>query len=242
MDVQPADRPGPTRGLRKRTVLTAVIASAVTALVVGPGAVLAATSFVDVPADHPFHDDITWMADTGISTGYDDGTFRPSAPLTRQAMSAFLHRAYELQTGEDLFASTHPFDDYGVMSTTFVGASSGDVTVEPLVVEVPPGTTGSIEVVVSSNVGCSEPDPETDGCELRVLVDGDPALTSHRVGWVPASQQGARITSFVVTTTASLAPGPHEVVLQHRVVDLDGDGDTVSYLAGTDMTAEVHLR
>jgi hypothetical protein len=32
------------------------------------------------------------MADYGISEGYEDGTFRPSAVVTRQAMSAFLYR------------------------------------------------------------------------------------------------------------------------------------------------------
>jgi hypothetical protein len=32
------------------------------------------------------------MADAGISAGFGDGTYRPSEPVTRQAMSAFLNR------------------------------------------------------------------------------------------------------------------------------------------------------
>ena len=36
-------------------------------------------SFADVDALHPFVEEVEWMADTEISTGYDDGTFRPSA-------------------------------------------------------------------------------------------------------------------------------------------------------------------
>jgi len=32
------------------------------------------------------------MADAGISTGYADGTFRPAAKVTRQAMAAFMYR------------------------------------------------------------------------------------------------------------------------------------------------------
>lgn len=48
--------------------------------------------FTDVPRAHPFYDDITWMAAQGVTTGYPGGTFRPAAPVTRQAMSAFLHR------------------------------------------------------------------------------------------------------------------------------------------------------
>jgi CSLREA domain-containing protein len=49
-------------------------------------------TFTDVGASHPFSDEIEWMADTGISEGYPNGTYRPSAPVTRQAMSAFMFR------------------------------------------------------------------------------------------------------------------------------------------------------
>lgn len=48
--------------------------------------------FADVPADHPFAADVGWAAGTGITTGYADGTFRPGAHVTRQAMAAFLFR------------------------------------------------------------------------------------------------------------------------------------------------------
>ncbi|OWY58964.1 hypothetical protein B7486_77135, partial [cyanobacterium TDX16] len=36
-------------------------------------------AFSDVGPSHPFFDDITWMDEQGISTGYDDGTYQPSA-------------------------------------------------------------------------------------------------------------------------------------------------------------------
>lgn len=54
---------------------------------------LSATSFRDVPASHPFYGDIMWLAQTGIATGWPDGTFRPSASVTRDAFAAFLYRA-----------------------------------------------------------------------------------------------------------------------------------------------------
>ncbi|MDZ7733375.1 MAG: S-layer homology domain-containing protein [Acidimicrobiia bacterium] len=50
--------------------------------------------FPDVADDNPFHDDIAWMADLGITEGFPDGTYRPNAPVTRQAMAAFLHRLW----------------------------------------------------------------------------------------------------------------------------------------------------
>ncbi|MDZ7732594.1 MAG: S-layer homology domain-containing protein [Acidimicrobiia bacterium] len=48
--------------------------------------------FSDVDPTHPFHREIAWFADTGITTGYPDGTFRPGAEVTRQAAATFLHR------------------------------------------------------------------------------------------------------------------------------------------------------
>jgi hypothetical protein len=49
-------------------------------------------TFSDVPASHPFYAEVEWMSFAAISTGYDDGTFKPANPVTRQAMAAFLHR------------------------------------------------------------------------------------------------------------------------------------------------------
>jgi hypothetical protein len=49
-------------------------------------------TFDDVSLTHPFFPEIEWMNDKGITTGYLDHTYRPSAPVTRAAMAAFLHR------------------------------------------------------------------------------------------------------------------------------------------------------
>jgi len=48
--------------------------------------------WTDVPTSHAFFSDITWMADSGITTGFPDGSFKPSAPISRQAMARFLRR------------------------------------------------------------------------------------------------------------------------------------------------------
>ena len=56
----------------------------------------AASGFVDVPVGSPFHAEVTWLAEQGISTGWPrpDGSreFRPYAPVNRDAMAAFLYR------------------------------------------------------------------------------------------------------------------------------------------------------
>ncbi|HEX6425196.1 MAG TPA: S-layer homology domain-containing protein [Acidimicrobiales bacterium] len=75
-------------------VLVALAASVIptSGSLAGPVGLTAADGFSDVPASHQFYDEITWLAQTGITTGYPDGTFRPSAPITRQAMAAFFYR------------------------------------------------------------------------------------------------------------------------------------------------------
>ncbi|WP_448610221.1 S8 family serine peptidase [Geodermatophilus sp. URMC 60] len=54
--------------------------------------------FADVPAGHRFCTEIAWLATTGVTTGYADGGFHPAAPVTRQAMAAFLHRLHTTGT------------------------------------------------------------------------------------------------------------------------------------------------
>ncbi|MCC5951237.1 MAG: S-layer homology domain-containing protein [Acidimicrobiia bacterium] len=76
-------------------------------------------AFADVPADHPFSDAIEWMAAEGLSTGTPQPgglpLFEPAAPVSRQAMAAFLHRragAPAPQPGAPSFAdvtSANPF-------------------------------------------------------------------------------------------------------------------------------------
>ena len=48
--------------------------------------------FPDVPTDWGLYQSVTWLAGTGITEGYADGSFRPREPVQRQHMAAFLYR------------------------------------------------------------------------------------------------------------------------------------------------------
>lgn len=50
--------------------------------------------FSDVPPSDTYYTEIDWLAWTGITSGYPDGTYRPRSPVTREAMAAFLYRSY----------------------------------------------------------------------------------------------------------------------------------------------------
>ncbi|MEO6350679.1 MAG: S-layer homology domain-containing protein [Candidatus Limnocylindrales bacterium] len=59
-----------------------------------PAVALASHQFGDVPNGHPFHDEIGAIAAAGITAGFNDGTYRPGDPVTRQAMAAFMERGF----------------------------------------------------------------------------------------------------------------------------------------------------
>jgi S-layer homology domain len=61
---------------------------------VGPQQVQSPTTptFTDVQPGSMFYKEIEWAADAGITGGYTDGTFRPLAPIARDAVAAFMWR------------------------------------------------------------------------------------------------------------------------------------------------------
>lgn len=71
------------------------------------------TAFTDVQPTYPFSSYIMWLSDRGISTGWvaADGSaeFRPKAPVTREAMAAFLYR--DLVSGGYVAPAASPFTD-----------------------------------------------------------------------------------------------------------------------------------
>ena len=73
-------------------------------------------TFLDT-VGNTFEYQIAWLATTGITTGYDDGTFRPSAPVLREQMAAFLFR---LSGDEDYEApAVSPFKDVPTTATFY---------------------------------------------------------------------------------------------------------------------------
>ncbi|WP_245346140.1 carboxypeptidase regulatory-like domain-containing protein [Arthrobacter sp. CAN_C5] len=55
-----------------------------------------AKSFTDVPTGLLFHDEISWLASSGVTTGWTGpngtNTYRPVTPIARDAMAAFVYR------------------------------------------------------------------------------------------------------------------------------------------------------
>lgn len=77
---------------RRGAVKMMLVGMVLTLAVAVPASVWANHQFNDVPSNHPFHAQISAVADAGITTGFPDGGFHPGDPITRQAMAAFLER------------------------------------------------------------------------------------------------------------------------------------------------------
>ena len=53
-----------------------------------------------MPPSNPFYQQIEWMADTGVASGFPDGTFRPQDGVRRQQMANFMyHFAHDVGVG-----------------------------------------------------------------------------------------------------------------------------------------------
>lgn len=60
--------------------------------------------FKDVAATDWFVNPVVWAADNGVVSGYDDGSFRPTNPVTREELATML-RSYALYRNKDTSAS-----------------------------------------------------------------------------------------------------------------------------------------
>lgn len=82
--------------MRHRIAAVVLLALAAAPLVAGAPSAVAGTPVDDIP-DHSFpdlgrNDAVDRLAFAGITTGYDDGTFRPAGTLNRGQVATFLHR------------------------------------------------------------------------------------------------------------------------------------------------------
>ena len=92
-------------------------------------------SFSDVPTTHWASAEITEAVSRGITNGYNDGTFRPTASVTNGHFSAFLARAFYKGEYDDSNANpwwkpyTDALDRHGVLEDTTLGTTIRTISV-----------------------------------------------------------------------------------------------------------------
>lgn len=81
-------------------------------------------TFKDVPTNHTAYEAVKKLAAANITTGYNDGTFKPENSLTRAHISAFLARAMKFANGEPTPAP--PVASNKEMKVHFIDVGQGD--------------------------------------------------------------------------------------------------------------------
>ncbi|MEV7131808.1 S-layer homology domain-containing protein [Arthrobacter sp. NPDC093128] len=72
-------------------------------------------TFTDIPSTFLFYNEISWMSNNLITTGYADGTFKPGLTLDRGMMAAFLYRfagSPAVPAGPQKFPDVPPTHDF----------------------------------------------------------------------------------------------------------------------------------
>ena len=68
-------------------------------------------SFKDVPSSYRFAKDIAAMKELGIIGGFEDGTYRANANMTRAEMAVILQKAFELASDSEFKTAGSPYSD-----------------------------------------------------------------------------------------------------------------------------------
>jgi hypothetical protein len=148
---------------RRRLRRPALIAGGVVVGLLAPYVASAVTpTFPDVPVSHPFFDEIEWMNDTGVTTGFGDGTYRPNQSVTRGNMAAFMQRLYDVQ--DDMSWT------YGTGVHT-AGATFADVPGAQVSVQVPDGVYANLTARFTAESECAG--AASTWCSVRILVSKD---------------------------------------------------------------------
>jgi hypothetical protein len=155
----------------------------------------AAVVFSDVPNGHPFHDEISVVAEAGIARGFEDGTYRPGAAVSRQAMAAFLGRGLT-RVGYDEGSTT-------VTSGAFQSLAEVDME-RGAAVEA--GDTGFYIVTATVEVATAE--PGVCPCSVTAFLDA-PGADDEVVRGVlgaPLDNSGRARESLTVHTVVPAGP------------------------------------
>jgi hypothetical protein len=135
----------------------------------------ASHQFSDVPDDHPFHDEISLLADAGISTGFPDGGFHPTDPITRQSEAALLGRSL------GRVASVHDGTWLDSASTSTVAQVNFSSPAPAL------GGTGSLLVTASIQIKVQAPGACPCSVALGVSRNGSTFLSPWQIDLLPTS-------------------------------------------------------
>lgn len=94
----------PSGSFKPQGSLTRAELAAIIARLINGGASVEKSAYADVPAKHWASGYIRVVTDNGIFTGFEDGSFRPDLPVTREELAAVMARYLKLDTSRPIAA------------------------------------------------------------------------------------------------------------------------------------------
>lgn len=178
-----------------RRIVSVVGGVAVAVAGIGVGTALANHTFPDVATTSAFHTEVANVVGAGIATGFPDGTYRPTDPVNRQQMAAFLNRG------------SHRATRAGSTSSASITSAAGFITVPFTTLTMRPGAVGDTRrgFVMITASGSIETNLSTT-IEVRVrhvetgTVSRDPAVS------VTATELSPFFFTFVVSVPGASSP------------------------------------
>ena len=199
------------------------IGAVAASMIVGSVAFAAGKTFSDVPPSHPFATEIGRVAGACIAGGYDDGTYRPSDPVTRQAMAAFLSRS-----GSAVFEGVANFGGGTMTAGSNANEYSGWLNPASVTVTIPdlPGTcnvpvtiTAAVDVrIASSQTGACK---TTNTCLATAKVfNGSSEMTNASTFRFTSDAAGGTVNVTEVTSQPDGTTVTYNLKLRSRNVKL----------------------
>lgn len=198
-------RSNPLRTLAVVAVLSAVI---------GASSAWAAQRFTDVPEASPFAQPIDELADAGIASGYPDGSYGPTRPITRQTAAALLGRGLGRISDEHRSALMSAGTGYRLAPVDFsspvpAGAGVGQVLVLASVRLTPEGPQGCPCIVA---VGIADDQGQLVAGE-QVVLDGSSteSITRSVAAPLPAGADREYVVTATIVNGTALVFGSADV-------------------------------
>jgi hypothetical protein len=184
--------------------------------VASPTAVWAVATFSDVPPEHTFYDDISAIADAGVSVGYPDGTYRPGVGVTRAQMAGFMRRGFGRVAADE---STSEVNVNGILT-----ANGGTGTAPVRSVTIDAGATGGGGGYVQAIGTLSVFTSEEAQCPCRVSIRLTDGVTSsppiYQTLGSDAQENGWATASLAVSSVFTVAADTSTTVhLELSVLD-----------------------
>lgn len=235
-------RPAHAAAARPGTKILLAVAAIGGLLVGAGGATWATHDFDDVPTSNPFHDEISWMVDVGITGGFSDGTYRPGSAVTRGSMAAFLQRLFDLRDTVKVQAGNFAAIDTPESVWVDVDGVTGTPTMSTTV-NVPAGTTATIIARYGAETLCEDADG-AGYCFVRLLRGAtDMGAPLHNsLGSIDsvtstAADDGSE-SHMIERWATNVAPGNHTIKVQAT----EGNGGVTSFtLDNQTLTVQVIL-